>query len=318
MAKSIFSFLDDPIVAISLMFALTQILGLVAGILLFTGAATDTNVQYFNISPSGNSNDVSNAGFMMAYVVFGAIVALLVVKFIRTKMVFRTMEFAIVAGSVSVLFFAFIFHFTQLDFLDSLLASVALGFVFAAIKFFVGQLKNLAAILSSAGVAALFGFSLGFWPAVIFVCALALYDYIAVFKTKHMLVLAQGLGTKDMSFTISAQSKKYVDEEKDANAPITAKKLSEPILPPDGQEVSRLDLGSGDLSIPAMLAVSCYNEAGLAGSIAVMLGTTLSIYLTLKFVVQKQVVLPALPPICLGGLVGLLCVVLLRIAGIGI
>lgn len=332
MANGIFQTLDEPVAAISLMFAITQILGLVAGILLINGAILDQNVNYLNISPSGNSGDVANAGFMMLYVIFGAALALLIVKFIRTKMVFRTMEFAIVAGSVSILFFSFIFYFSSLDFFASIMAALLLGCAFAIFKFFFGRLKNLAAILSSAGVAALFGFSLGFWPALIFVCALALYDYLAVFKTKHMLVLAQGLGTKDMSFTITAQTPQYSQKEnekmrighnaKNANEKMygashlqNAKANPAPISKQEG-EISRLDLGSGDLSIPAMLAVSSYGVAGLAGSLAVIIGSVISIYLTLKFVVKKQIVLPALPPICLGGLLGLLFITLIRLAGI--
>jgi len=37
-----------------------------------------------------------------------------------------------------------------------------------------------------------------------------------------------------------------------------------------------------------------------------VVGTTISLYYTLHFVTEKRVALPALPPICLGGLSALL------------
>ena len=72
----------------------------------------------------------------------------------------------------------------------------------------------------------------------------------------------------------------------------------------------RLDLGTGDLSVPAMMAVSAYSlgPSGLLYALAIAAGSTASIYFLLKFVSKERVFLPALPPICLGGLVALLAV----------
>lgn len=61
-----------------------------------------------------------------------------------------------------------------------------------------------------------------------------------------------------------------------------------------------------------MLAVSTYGAAGLGGSLAVALGSTVSLYFLLKFVLEKRVALPALPPICGGALSVLLAYLLLR------
>jgi len=48
-------------------------------------------------------------------------------------------------------------------------------------------------ILIGAGVAAIFGASLDVWPVVILLALLAVYDAISVYKTKHMITLAEGV-----------------------------------------------------------------------------------------------------------------------------
>ena len=48
-------------------------------------------------------------------------------------------------------------------------------------------------VLTAAGAAALFGVSLAVLPVILLLVALIAYDYIAVYKTKHMLTLAEGV-----------------------------------------------------------------------------------------------------------------------------
>lgn len=282
----------NPVFIIAIMFSITQILALAAGILLMTTAAYDANVQALSVSPIEDANSPLNAILMLGYVIFGAVVALVAIKYFRAKILFKFLELGVVGGTVSVLCFAFIYGLTPLGFFESGVISIFIGGAFALIKYKYVCLKNMAAILSSAGIAAMFGFSMGFWPALLFVIGLSIYDYIAVFKTRHMLTLAQGLGTNELSFTISASQKKPRNISQAACAP--------------NEDVSRLDLGSGDLAVPAILAVSAYPIFGLFGSFATILGSIISIILTLHFVVKHHIVLPALPPICIGSLIALL------------
>lgn len=317
----------DPIQSIVLMFALTQVLGLTAGILLLQVSLVQPVVQQLSVAPTGQADDPLNAVYFIFYVLAGAGAVLLTLRFFKGGLLFRFLEFFVLSGSISILALAYLMGFAHFDFISATLAAGAFGTLFAAVKFFIGQLKNPAAILSSAGVGALFGFSMGFWPALAFVLLLSLYDYIAVFKTRHMLQMASALGSRNLSFTITAQSKPQNETHDVLLAPseTETKTLSRvsPLssaaqssrAPPSptrsSGSIDRLDLGSGDLAIPAMLSVSSYPVAGLAGSLAVAVGTTFSIYFLLQFVVRQRVALPALPPICLGGLLALLVVKLL-------
>ncbi|MFH1095219.1 MAG: presenilin family intramembrane aspartyl protease [Candidatus Micrarchaeota archaeon] len=342
MSGSIFRFPRiEPVLSIALMFALTQILAVWAGLSLLEAAKSDVNVQLINVAPTGNPADPLNALFFIIYIVVGAGAALFAIRFFKHKLTFRVLEVAVLLGSVSIFFFAVAYPLLGRDFTLSMGAASLLGVLFAASKFLLPSLKNPAAILSSAGVGALFGFSLSFWPALLFVGAISLYDYIAVFRTRHMLVLAQNLGSKDLAFTITAQSQEDNAKEADikkessrtesrprSSISSSPSSIADPYAPasppvfssapprpaPEKKQASaanmveRLDLGSGDLAIPAMLAVSAYSLAGLPGSIAVAVGSTISLYVLLHFVVKNRVVLPALPPICLGGVLALIVV----------
>ena len=318
----------DPIISIVLMFALTQALALSAGILLINAAVQNPSVNAVSVAPMpAEPENPLNAVVFIAYVLAGAGAALLAIRFLRGRMAFRLLEFAMLSASVSVLFLAFFIGLAHVDFLVAVSVSGGLGLLFALVKFFFKGLKNTAAILSSAGVGALFWFSMGFWPAMLFIVALSLYDYVAVFKTRHMLALAQHLGARELSFTITAEKKeeekKFVPPVKSSVSRIQSSlpQYSAPspspspaTKPSPSSGVDRLDLGSGDLAIPAMLAVSTYGMAGLGGSLAVTAGSTVSLYVLLKFVLEKRVALPALPPICMGALCALLIFLLARIA----
>ena len=52
---------------------------------------------------------------------------------------------------------------------------------------------NMVAILIGVGATAILGISLGIFPALILLSILAVYDAISVYKTKHMLSLAEGV-----------------------------------------------------------------------------------------------------------------------------
>ena len=52
---------------------------------------------------------------------------------------------------------------------------------------------DLVGILIGAGAAAIFGISFAVLPALVLLIALAIYDFISVYETKHMVSLAEGV-----------------------------------------------------------------------------------------------------------------------------
>ena len=118
---------------------------------------------------------------------------------------------------------------------------------------------------------------------MLFLILLSIYDFLSVFATKHMVEMAEFIVKKDMAFTVTARA---------------------PPEKPGGKE-QRIDLGTGDMIAPIMLEVSALSISPVA-SACVFIGAVVSMGIFLTFVFRKKMVLPALPPIVLGMIVGLL------------
>jgi len=307
-----------PYMQVALFFAITQLLGIYTGVILTNAKATNPELQEMSVVPQiGNPNDplsaIATSLLLIGYIILGAIMVILAARFFKGMLFFRLLEFFVVSSASSIVFFALAFALLGVDIAIAIFLGIVLGFLLGVAKFFWTEVKNSAAIISSAGVGALFGFSvitsfgplLGFLAMSGFIVLLSLYDYIAVFKTKHMITMARELSTRQLSFAVTAKSlpKRMPSEPEPAYVQRATR------------EGERLDLGTGDLSVPAMISVSAYSLGpnGLLYALAVGIGSTLSLYFLLRFVSLKRVFLPALPPICLGGMLALL---LVKLAGL--
>jgi len=285
---------------IVLFFVITQLLAIFSGAMWISAASKSKELQELSVAPLPK-DDPANSLIYLIYILFGAAFIIVLSRFYKGMMLFKLIEFAVIGSSSAVVFLALAL-WAGIGLFPAIILSALAGSVFAFLKFMVSELKNIAAIISSAGVGALFGFSLGFLPTILFAILLSIYDYIAVFKTKHMIEMARELSSRQLSFAVTA---KRIPERK-------PKESAEKYVQRAMEEGERLDLGTGDLAVPAMLAVSAFGLGanGLIYALAAAAGSTASIYLLLEFVSKQRVFLPALPPICLGGALALLAVML--------
>ena len=100
-------------------------------------------------------------------------------------------------------------------------------------------------ILIGAGVAAIFGASLDVWPVIILLVLLAVYDAISVYKTKHMITLAEGvIDLKTPILFVIPKRKDYSFIKEGIG------KLA------DGGERAAFIIGMGDMIMPSILVVS--------------------------------------------------------------
>ncbi|MFA4825541.1 MAG: presenilin family intramembrane aspartyl protease PSH [Methanoregula sp.] len=100
-------------------------------------------------------------------------------------------------------------------------------------------------ILIGAGVASIFGVSLDVLPVVILLILLAVYDAISVYKTKHMITLAEGvIDLKTPILFVIPKRRDYSFIREGIG------KLG------DGGERSAFIIGMGDLIMPSILVVS--------------------------------------------------------------
>jgi presenilin-like A22 family membrane protease len=100
-------------------------------------------------------------------------------------------------------------------------------------------------ILIGAGVASIFGVSLDILPVVVLLILLAVYDAISVYKTKHMITLAEGVIDLKTPILFVIPKRRGYSFIRDGIG-----KLDE------GGERAAFIIGMGDLIMPSILVVS--------------------------------------------------------------
>ena len=129
-------------------------------------------------------------------------------------------------------------------------------------------------ILVCAGISSLLGLSMTILPVVVLLAILAVYDSISVYKTRHMVSLAEGaIKMKAPLLFVVPKSKGYSFRRQDAGA----------IFKGDGKgktDRGAYFLGLGDAIIPTILVISAswsFPSGGIFGlnlpTIGAMLGT---------------------------------------------
>jgi presenilin-like A22 family membrane protease len=182
------------------------------------------------------------------------------------------------------------------------------------------KLRDLATVISSVGVGLVLGLNFAFGYTMLILAAVAIYDYIGVFKTNEMTSLAKAFSANDLSFLMSVSDLEAVPRwglsEKDIesymnylanthelNDPRFKKILRKGELP----VICQISLGEGDLSLPLMVAISAYfSSFGHALGIAVVLGAIVGIVATMLILKKYKHPIPAVPPLfaCIGLFVG--------------
>lgn len=102
-------------------------------------------------------------------------------------------------------------------------------------------------VIVSAGAASIFGISLGILPVIILLVLLAVYDAISVYRTKHMIDLAEGvIETKSPILVVVPKSIRYSYRKEGVS------------VHKDKNERGAFIMGMGDLIMPSILVVSSY------------------------------------------------------------
>lgn len=146
---------------------------------------------------------------------------------------------------------------------------------------------DLFGIAVCAGISSLFGVSMTILPALLLLIILAVYDALSVYKTRHMVSLAEGvIKIKAPLLFVVPKSRSY-SFRKDA-APVSASQIrdksseSTESSSPADRKKGAFFLGLGDAIIPTILVISAYASLPAGGfmginlpTIGAMLGTYL-------------------------------------------
>jgi len=167
---------------------------------------------------------------------------------------------------------------------------------------------DLSGVILAAGVSAIFGISFGLVPALILLAGLAIYDAWAVYRTGHMVDLADSV--MDLKLPILLVMPKTWNysflEQGSLNKQIES-----------GEKRGALFMGLGDLVIPGALVVSSKAALGWSVGIASMVGSLAGFFILMTFVLsgRPQAGLPLLNG---GAILGYLLGALIFVGDLGI
>ena len=127
-------------------------------------------------------------------------------------------------------------------------------------------------VSTAAGVTAIMGISFGILPAFLLLIALAVYDAIAVYRTKHMVALADAVTAQRLPVLLVVPKKRGYSflKQEGLQKQIDA-----------GEEREAMFMGLGDIIIPGILVVSAFTFlpavplAGIPRSLLVAVGALL-------------------------------------------
>ncbi|MGI0100818.1 MAG: presenilin family intramembrane aspartyl protease [Candidatus Micrarchaeaceae archaeon] len=308
-------------VQILAMFMIVQFVGLLLATQIFTGAVYS---QIKSVQVVSSSID---ALFYIAYIIIASVVILLIFKVYKGDKLFLVLEAVVIIGASFIVFLVAIASL-QGDAFNALfgntsiavyVAALALSIALIIAKYKKPSLRNTTAMIASVGVGLVIGTSFSFLVAMIFMVILAVYDFIAVFITKHMIALGNMAIEKNLSLLVMVneveavplssldrkQRLEYGKHKKEAayNGNILKGIVGSDMVPFS----ARTALGTGDLAMPLMLAVASYKvNLNFVLPFVIIFGAMFGLILTLFILRRYKRALPAIPPILFGILVSML------------
>lgn len=245
-----------------------------------------------------NPDDPKNLIFFFVIILIMTAIILLIAKFWKKHIIK-----ILILGAVGYTSFYVFIPLLSLFFIDIL--TIILAIFLAAILIFVlyrypeWYIIDITGIIVGAGAIAIFGISLGITLVIILLIGLAIYDAISVYKTKHMIDLADTVMDLKLPVLLVIPKIKHYSLIKET------KRLKEHL--DEETERDAFFLGLGDVVMPGILVIAVYQniEQGLPIAIATLLGTLLGFILLMTFVLKGKPQ-AGLPCLCGGAILGYL------------
>ena len=236
-------------------------------------------------------NDPINLLFIFVIILGVTITILLISKFWKKKVI----QFIILGAIGYTAFYVFtpilmIILTWQIASIISALLAILL--VVTLYKYPEWYVIDICGIIVGAGAIAIFGISLGIFLVIVLLIGLAVYDAISVYKTKHMIDLADIVMDLKLPVLLVVPKIRYYSLIKETKS--LKQKLKE------DEERDAFFFGLGDIVIPGILVTASFRfiENGLPIALSVIIGTLVGFVILMTFVIKgkPQAGLP-----CLGG-----------------
>ena len=243
------------------------------------------------------ADDPVNLIFIFAIILTVTAVILLIAKFWKKKLI----QFIILGAIGYTAFWVFrpLFLLIYLPWQVAMLISalIAILLVIILYKYPEWYVIDICGIIVGAGAIAIFGISLGIFLVIVLLIGLAVYDAISVYKTKHMIELADTvMDLKLPVLLVIPKIRKY-------SLLRETKRLKEKLK--NGEERDAFFLGLGDVVMPGILVAAAYHniDSGLPIAISVIVGTLIGFIILMTFVMKGKPQ-AGLPCLCGGAILG--------------
>ena len=297
-----------------------------AGLFLMTLALNGSG--YTQISPaSSNSGGIFSNTLSIVlyagYIVLVSALLILLFKYFKGGTIFKIFEAVVIFFSTFIVvgLVVGLFSFSNIVIVSNYLnVDVLISFICAAALVYAknrwGILRNFAAMVASVGVGIALGLSFPFYYALLFMVIIAVYDFIAVFITKHMLSLANVVQQNNLAFMVgvseymSVPKQTLTKEQSQLSASFKANPNVSKLM---GSKMvsmpANVALGTGDLSIPLMVGISAMVSSSASVNftlgVLIAIGSTIGLVITMFILRKYKRALPAIPPLLLGVLIGI-------------
>ena len=279
-----------PVLIMGLFFVVIHFLAL-----LFTGTFQDAGMEAFE-----DKDSVFNIVYILIIMLVFTLAILVIAKYWKKQFI----QF-IILGAIG--YTTFYVLYPLLDIFLSFVVSIVLAVIFSIIlvivlvKYPEWYVIDICGIIVGAGAIAIFGISLGVWLVLILLVVLAIYDAISVYKTKHMIDLADTVMDLRLPVLMVVPKVRHYSLLKET------KTIKEKLR--DDDERDAFFMGLGDIVMPGILVVALYsnveNGLGLPLAFSVMIGTLIGFGVLMFFVMEGKPQ-AGLPCLCGGAIAGYL------------
>ncbi len=256
-----------------------------------------------------NPGDWINLVFFVSVLIVFTAVILLIAKYNKTRLIQ-----AIFLGSTGILgiyvFYPLFGFFVSAE-LSVAFSALVMAFIVALlVKYPEWYIVNLSGIITAIGAVGMIGISLTVPIVIALLIVMAVYDAISVYKTKHMIDLADTL--IDLKLPILF----VVPKTRSYSLVKQTKRLKDSIE--EDEKRDAFFMGVGDIVIPGLLAAAAFNSVpvyGLEVGLSVVAGTLVGFAALMVFVLKGKPQ-AGLPFLCPGAILGYVVSSLLLTGGL--
>jgi presenilin-like A22 family membrane protease len=262
--------------------------------LLLSFIFTDAGMKVFE-----EANNPINLVWVFLAILGVTVVILLIAKFWKKQVIQIIILFAVWYTSLYIFLPLFSLPFS--DWVIPVVLSIlcATGLIVLLVKYPEWYVIDLCGIIIGAGAVALFGISLSILLVLILLIGLAIYDAISVYKTKHMIDLADTVMDLKLPVLLVVPKIRHYSLLKET------KRLKEKLQ--SGEEREAFFMGLGDVVMPGILVATVYTTIpnGLPIALSTLVGTLVGFAALMTFVVKGKPQ-AGLPLLCSGAILGYL------------